>query len=556
MRAFADPTVSTVVFVSAAQMGKTETILCLIGWRLDDRPAPVIYVGPTENLAKSVMKDRLDQLIASTPSLEGKTDRRRGFNTTKEKWVSGVRMGIAWAGSSVELMSHPVALCIVDERDAMEDGVKNAGDPVLLAMARTKNFRTGKTGIFSTPTLEGESAIWAWWEAGSRHRWYMKCDACAEWFLPRSELLRWPEGATPEEAKVNARLVCDGCGVEYDDAGRLALEGKYFPHVKQGDEYVRVDTPVINSIRSFQVSGLASRFTPMGEIAFQLRGAYEKRDPLHIQTALNAYCGEIYKMRGESPGWHAAWECRASYENPPPATQLITCGVDVQKDKLYYTVRAWCYPNATSYQLEHGEVIGETKFDDVWLKLRNVVGRTWGGRAIDMTLIDSGYRPGDRFERPENQIYAFCRRTPKCFPSKGRDRMDRPYKMSKPDVRSSGKTARGALKLWWVNTHHWKAWLYARINWPTEDPGGWHLVLDVTEDYCKQVTNEELVQLPSGKLIWQRTGTRENHYLDCEVLTAVAAHVLGVQNLPPPAPQRPPPKSKVKTDPKLERRSI
>lgn len=517
-------------------MGKTESILSLIGWRMDDRPAPVIYVAPTEKLAKSVMKDRLDQLIRSTPTLEAKTDRRRGFNTTLEKWIGGVRLGIAWAGSSVELMSHPVALCIIDERDAMEDGVKNAGDPVLLATARTKNFRNGKTGIFSTPTLEGASAIWAWWEAGSRHRWYLQCRECRDWFLPRSELLRWPKDATPDEAKIHARLVCDACGTEYDDAGRLELEGKFFAHVRQGDEWVRADVPVINSVRSFHVSGLASRFTPIGEVAFQLCSAYRSGDPFKIQTALNAYAGELYKMRGDSPGWHAVWECRADYQRPPPATQLLTCGVDVQKDCLFYTIRAWAYPNATSWLVARDRIIGETKFDDVWLKLRNVVMGTYGGRALDMVLIDSGYRPGDRFERPENQIYQFCRRTPKCFPSKGRDHLDRPYKASKPDVRSSGKIARGALKLWWINTHHWKAWLYARIDWPTDDPGGWHVPADIDEDYCKQVTNEELIELPSGKLVWQRTGTRENHYLDCEILTAVAAHIQGVMQLAAPAP--------------------
>jgi len=548
--------VSTVVVVCGAQMGKTECILDLIGWRMDDRPAPVIYVAPTQKLATSVMKDRIDQLIRSTPSLAEKTDRRRGFDTTQEKWIGGVRLGIAWAGSSVELMSHPVALCIVDERDAMEDGVKNAGDPVLLAMARTKNFRSGKTGIFSTPTVEGESAIWAWWEAGSRHRWYLKCADCGDWFLPRSEILRWPEGATPEEAKIAARLVCDGCGVEYDDAGRLELAGKFFPHVKQGDTEIRVDTPVINTIRSFHISGLASRFTPISEIAFQLRGAYVKREPMAIQTALNAYCGELYKMRGDSPGWQGVWECRADYTATPFDVQLVTCGVDVQKDKLYYVIRGWAYPNATSWLLAFGEIIGETKFDDVWLKLRAVVQREYRGRMVDYTLVDSGYRPGDRFERPENQIYAFCRRTPKCFPSKGRDRMDRPYKASKPDARSSGKTARGGLKLWWINTHHWKAWLYARIAWPSEDPGGWHVPHDVTEDYCKQVSNEELVHLPSGRLVWQRTGTRENHFLDCEVLAAVAAHVLNVQLLPPPAAKPSKRKAPAPEDPSLARRGI
>ena len=537
-------------------MGKTEAILNLIGWRMDDRPAPAIYVAPTQKLATSVMKDRLDQLIRSTPSLAKKADFRRGYNTTLEKWIGGVRLGIAWAGSAVELMSHPVAMVIVDERDAMEDGVGKAGDPVLLAMARTKNYRNGKTGIFSTPTLEGESAVWAWWDAGSRHRWYLQCTACDDWFLPRSELLRWPKGSTAEEAKIHARLVCDGCGSEYDDAGRMALKGKFFAHVKQDNDYIRVDTPIISSIRSFHVSGLASPFTPIGEIAFQLKGAYDAGDPLRIQTALNAYCGELYKLRGESPGWEAVWACRSTYDVPPAATQLLTCGVDVQKESLYYTIRAWGYPNATSWLVKHDQIIGDTKFDDVCRKLKWVIEQTYGGRTVDLTLVDSGYRPGDRFERPENIIYQFCRRQPRCYPSKGADRLDRPFKATKPDVRATGKTMRGSLKLWWIHTSHWKSWLYGRIAWPTEDPGGWHVYPDITEDYAKQVTNEELLSLPSGRMVWQRTGSRQNHYLDCEVLTAVAAHIMGVQQLQPQTAGPAKRKAPRPPDPSLERSSL
>ena len=85
-KAFADPDVKTVVWVCAAQMGKTELILDVIGWRMDDRPAPCLYVAPTQKLAVSVMKDRVNQLIRSTPSLAAKLDTRRGFDTTMEKW--------------------------------------------------------------------------------------------------------------------------------------------------------------------------------------------------------------------------------------------------------------------------------------------------------------------------------------------------------------------------------------------------------------------------------------------------------------------------------------
>ena len=208
-------------------------------------------------------------------------------------------------------------------------------------------------------------------------------------------------------------------------------------------------------------------------------------------------------------------------------------------------IRGWGWPNATSWLLAHGELIGETKFDDVWDRLSVLLSSTIGDRAISLTLVDSGYKPGDRFERPEHQIYKFCRRHPGAQPSKGTDRQSSPYKLSKPDVRRSGKTQRGGLGLWWILTHHWKAWVYARIAVPPDDAGAWAVHRAITEDYARQVTNEEIIELPSGRLAWRTTGAGANHYLDCEVLAAAAAHICNVQTLgdheAPPPPKLPPP---------------
>jgi Phage terminase large subunit (GpA). len=38
-----------VVAVTSAQSGKTDSMLDIIGARLDQRPAPILYVGPTKS---------------------------------------------------------------------------------------------------------------------------------------------------------------------------------------------------------------------------------------------------------------------------------------------------------------------------------------------------------------------------------------------------------------------------------------------------------------------------------------------------------------------------
>ncbi len=47
------------VAVTAAQTGKTDSMLDIIGARLDQRPAPIIYVGPTKEFLTDQFGPRL-----------------------------------------------------------------------------------------------------------------------------------------------------------------------------------------------------------------------------------------------------------------------------------------------------------------------------------------------------------------------------------------------------------------------------------------------------------------------------------------------------------------
>jgi phage terminase large subunit GpA-like protein len=204
LQAGADFRFRRVVLVMGSQLGKTEALLNLIGWRLDDDPCPILYVSPTQRQAESISRDRLGKMIRSTPSLWSKLAKGQA-DKISEKWISGVRLGFAWAGSATELASHPAGMVLVDERDRMDATTAGEGDPVSLAEARTATFPDGKVIVCSTPTLEGASPIWSLWEEGTRHRWAWPCPHCAEYFVPTLELLRWPEGCTAHQALKAAR---------------------------------------------------------------------------------------------------------------------------------------------------------------------------------------------------------------------------------------------------------------------------------------------------------------------------------------------------------------
>ena len=68
MDAASDPEVHTVVVMSAAQVGKTECINCIVGYHIDQDPAPLLVLQPTLEMAQAWSKDRLAPMLRDTPT--------------------------------------------------------------------------------------------------------------------------------------------------------------------------------------------------------------------------------------------------------------------------------------------------------------------------------------------------------------------------------------------------------------------------------------------------------------------------------------------------------
>jgi len=516
-------------------MSKTEGIFNVMGHRLDDGPyVPMLYIGPTEKQARSVSTDRFMKMLHSTPDLYARLSKGQG-NKITEKFVGGYRVGFGWAGSSTELASHPAGLVMIDERDRMSGDTMGEGDPVSLARARTKNYPNKKVGVFSTPTIEGASPIAALWNEGTMARWAWACPHCDQLFIPRLELLKWPEKCKPSEAYHSTFLVCEHCGVNLFDSDKEEMnrQGKYLFHTidEEGNE-IRVDQPIKNATESFWISGLASPWVTFGEIASIMIAAYRSGDNDRIQAEINTWCGELFKIQGDAPPWSDVYDTRKDY--PPnqiqPGVQFLTLGVDVQKYGLYYVVRGWGIASE-SHLIDNGFLTGETQYEEVWAQLANVLSANYGDMTIKRAYIDSGYRPGDKLVRPDHAVYTFCNRYRGiAFPTKGRDTMENPVRVSPIDVAISGRVMKGGIKLALINTDFFKRWVYARINWPTDEPGGWFCHNEINDDYCRQITSEEMLTKPSGRRVWIKK-YKDNHYLDCEVNAIAAAHSLGVDKI-------------------------
>jgi phage terminase large subunit GpA-like protein len=549
-----------VVAVTAAQSGKTDTVLDVIGHRLDQAPVPILSVGPTQQFNREQFEPRITGLLDEAPSLTKKV--ARGKRSTKtRKVIAGVPLRLAHGGSSTALKSDPAGLAISDEVDELMANVKGQGSPVLLVDKRGETYADFTHFMTSTPSegvaetevdtasglefwkeIEAEdlgSTIWSFWQRGSRHHFAWPCPNCERFFIPRFKCLVIPEGATAAEARAKSHLLCPrpDCGGVIENSDKEWMNGRGV-FVAPGqwvepDGTVMGDPPETETI-SFWTSGLCSPFKTFGDRAADYVEALRSGDPEQLRVAINGGFGELWSPTGgDVPAWEAVARLRRPYRSRelPDEVLLLTAGVDVQKRSLVYSIRGWG-GGASSWLIEAGELWGETDQDEVWTRLATLLTQPIGGLYLRQAFVDAGFRPDKSDQGSEHRVYAFCRRFPRLvYPTKGYATQPSPVMKSRIEVTAEGGKATYGLDLFRLHTDHWKSWVHSRLIWPEDQPGAFFLHEEATEDYCRQLVSEARTKSPTGKPVWVRK-SRNNHFLDCEAMNAAAGFMLGVHRFP------------------------
>jgi len=576
---------SKVVGVTAAQAGKTETILDIIGERLDTRPKPIIYVGPSKEFNVDQFEPRLMGLFDEAPSLASKVVRGRRMKKTK-KIVAGVSIRLAHAGSSTAIKSDPAALGLVDEYDEMSANIKGQGDPLGLLEARGDTHADFVTLVVSTPSNgfveteidpvsgleffklgtdeEIQSPIWRQFQLGTRHHFAWQCPHCDEYFVPMQKHLVYRKEGLPAQARREAYVQCPyGCvdpildehKEKMNETGLMIAPG-------QTIEDARADRnlPDTNTYSQW-TSGLCSPFQTFGQRAERILTAIQTGETDKRQTATNAAFGELFTpIGGDVPEWDAIRQLAQPYKefDIPTGALILTCGVDVQKNRLVYAVRAWG-ARSESWLITRGEIWGPTEEEDVWTSLAELLASRFGAMHIVRTFVDAGFRPGKKDAVPEHKVYEFARRFSRTvYATKGFETRPTPLSVNRIDVNPKGGRAKYGLDLVRLSTDFFKSWVHERIRWPEDQPGGWHLFEAIDEDYCKQIVSEARTKKPGGAGFTWIVKSKQNHFLDCEALAYAAAYMIGIQRLrddptaqakPAPEPKRGDPKSEPEHEP-------
>ncbi len=576
-KALTDPRFSRVFVCMFSQGGKSRLFFNGMGRRLDDDPAPVLYIGPTRNNVLNVIEPKIDDMLRTCPSLWSKTVHGQKYTKTK-KIIAGVSLRFAWAGSPTELAADSACDVYVDEIDRMARDVKGEGNVIELADARHNTYPDGKTIGASTPTQGNVdtythdktgiehwkrcdpeqllSAIWSLWQDGTAHEWAWPCPDCHEYFVPRFKNIVYPNDADPGTVNREARLACPHCGSAIEskqkqwmyergvyvmpgqrplthadtdetahlqdfndyDAPSLKRKGKGVVEVEFGSYHV--SESITTEDLTFWTSGLANWASKktFGEIAMRFVRAVRTGETEKVQGVLNTQLGECFKFGGDAPKSEEVHARKGPYKagDMPNGVNVLVCGVDVQKDRLIYSVRGFG-KNFSSWGIEYGDLWGDTTKTEVWDQLATIYDREWNGFMITRMGIDSGFRA--------NEVYSFCETHPRALPTKGHDMLSKPFYAARLDVDSEGKALKQSLQLWHFDSDFAKSWVHGRIYAGDEEQTVWMVPGDVSDDYCNQLVAEERMVKPSGSVKWL-VKNRNNHFLDCEAINYILARIV------------------------------
>ena len=531
MDAFNKDFVHDITFCAGTQLGKTSAEQNMIGYAIAQDPGPMLVVYPSEKLAKFTSEKRLQPLVKLSPALREKFDERGSKDL--ELTFDTMYIALVGANSASDLSSRPVRYVFFDEIDKFPKWTGAEAGPLELAAERTKTFYNRKIVKVSTPTLKTGNIWQGWLNADIQYRYFVPCPHCGEMQTMEFGQIKWQEGADETEARESAHYECKYCHEIIDDRHKPAMlrAGEWHGERKKKGRAHKV---------AFHLNSIYSPWLSFGDIAAKFLAS--KDDPALLMNFINSWLAEPWEDKSSRMKSDVVMSKALPYDRGrmPEQAQLLTCGIDVQLDHFWFSVRAWG-PHLTSWLVDYGRV-------ETWADLEIVVNRDYADENgeihnINLACIDSGYNTDD--------VYAFCAaHMDVMVPTKG---SSTPLK-SRYSVTVLDKQVAGfGLRLYVMDPNQMKNFIASRMSIDAGARGSWNVYRDIDREYADQICSEQRVEKKDKKghvtTGWEKISSHvANHLLDCETNNTLAAEILGVRYLMDPEPEKKEPETQEKDD--------
>lgn len=574
--------------VGCTQFGKSTFTENILGYTVDQDPAPVLLVLPNENQAKERVQTRFKPMLEDNAwflaHLGGDINR---LNVDRATEFDSCVLFLAWAGSAATLGDRPIGRIIVDE--AKDMGLQTGGnqpDAVSLAKNRRRTYYArSKMLTVSSPT-DDYSLINREYEAGDKREGRAPCRYCCAYQVPGwdnvklepmadGDELFWPAYVCPHCGRAwteNDRVASiakviwmpDGADVfaetgdfeELPDARAVALwtHRDEFEIRSSGDDRIirhkniRIENPPVK--RAKEVSWRVPAMLLHTE--FQtIAGLWDKHEKAEkaramgetelIQDFTNNELAEVWneaEIKIEEEMLTLRQDSYISGETVPDEVKIITAGIDMQADHVYCTIWGWAYGFET-WLLDFQRLeTGDTKLIENWAPVMMLFEKWDQIRKIDFVGGDYSYNA--------DAMIAFC------FAAAGRWLVE-PIQgvdwqrnlVTRGTIGGSAEKRRKrrrrqdvGLPLHRISAGDFKDRFSRMIEIERDGPGRVHLPADTTDEFKHQFAAEYkhvFYKAGRSKKEWiPKTKHRANHYWDTGIYALAAAEIRGVRNIPDP----------------------
>ncbi|MBI5872707.1 MAG: phage terminase large subunit family protein, partial [Candidatus Omnitrophica bacterium] len=182
MDAFADPVIEEITIISSTQIGKTESLYNMMGYSIDQDPAPALYVMPKAEDVEQAAENRLKPMIFKSQALSSHVTGRADDLTKKRFHFDRMVLYFGSSNSPSDLASRPIRNLFLDETDKYPNYAGREADPIKLAKERTATFWNRKIVECSTPTTR-DGYIYRAYQKSNKLRYHVPCPHCGKYQL-------------------------------------------------------------------------------------------------------------------------------------------------------------------------------------------------------------------------------------------------------------------------------------------------------------------------------------------------------------------------------------
>lgn len=520
--------VKDIVLAWGAQLGKTTCEIGIKLYYIANRPRPIGFAFSDEGELKSYVKLKFNPFIQANPKIQallGKGSRNSGDTLTEKQFPGGFLRFIA-ANVEKNMRSYSLAICIVDEVDALPMDVGGNGSPIGQLRKRMNVFEDSRKFILSSTPGNNDSMILNELASSNYQKYFFKCPHCGAEITFEMESFRWQ---TDESGKVvqDAWFVCPECN------GKITASQKPDLLKSENGAHWKVTNPDAPPTKAgfylpsfYAPAGWLSWLSIAQEWVDACNARPEQVIPLKV-AFYNTNLARQYKEETETPEplkimSKAVKASLYSRGNVPEWCAVLTSGADVQGNRIEVEIMGWG-KRGRSAVIDHiilplgpGEDMSDVNSSPWLLYIDQIVHGMW--TREDGFVMTPLYNAIDR-SYVSNTVDSFYLKNQDTRICPIRGVAGIPKTRSPVPARKENKTIRGAV-YFDTPVDLLKETLYGNLLRDDEDGETFGVVKfprDLPEEYYLQLISEKQEYNPKAKRMeWVKVRDR-NEILDITV---------------------------------------